>query len=272
MLTGFRSAEGLPIKASRSTLIAELGSLSMEFTRLTQLTKDPKYFDAVQRITNVLEDSQKTTKLPGLWPVIVDAENLEFTDNRFTMGGMADSTYEYLPKEHLLLGGQTDQYQRMYEAAIEPAKEKLFFRPMTKNGEDLLISGNAYVSVSSKLTLEPSAQHLTCFIGGMVGIAAKIFERPEELPIARKLVDGCIWAYDTMPSGLMPEIFYAVPCRDAKDCKWDEKAWYNEVRRHFGGAITDPDMDPDEQTKLLIESHGLQPGMSNIKDTRYMLR
>jgi len=272
MLTDPRSAEGLPIKASRSTLLAELGSLTLEFTRLTQLTKDPKYFDAVQRITNVLEDAQMTTKLPGLWPVVVDAERLEFSNSQFTMGGMADSTYEYLPKEHLLLGGQTDQYRQMYEAAIESAKKNLFFRPMTKNGEDVLISGSTYITVSSKVTVEPEAQHLSCFIGGMVGIAAKIFERPEDLPVARKLVDGCIWAYDLMPTGLMPEIFHAVPCSNTKDCKWDEKQWYNEVRRRLAGAVKNLDMDPDEQAKQLIESHGLQPGVADIKDTRYILR
>lgn len=260
------------ILPAQNTILAELGSLNLEFTRLSQLTGDPKYFDAIQRITDFLDETQNATKLPGLWPVTVDALEKKFPDDRFTVGGMADSTYEYLPKEHLLLGGQTDQYRQMYEAAIESAKKNLFFRPMTKNGEDVLISGSTYITVSSKVTVEPEAQHLSCFIGGMVGIAAKIFERPEDLPVARKLVDGCIWAYDLMPTGLMPEIFHAVPCSNTKDCKWDEKQWYNEVRRRLAGAVKNLDMDPDEQAKQLIESHGLQPGVADIKDTRYILR
>ena len=32
---------------------AEIGSLSMEFTRLSQVTGDPKYFDATQRINDI---------------------------------------------------------------------------------------------------------------------------------------------------------------------------------------------------------------------------
>ncbi|KKA22569.1 Mannosyl-oligosaccharide 1,2-alpha-mannosidase [Rasamsonia emersonii CBS 393.64] len=268
-----KSAQGLPIRPARNTLLAELGSLSLEFTRLTQLTGDPKYFDAIQRITDNLERAQPKTQIPGLWPMVVDAENLIFDDNRFTVGAMADSTYEYLPKEHLLLGGRTNQYQRMYEAAIEPIKKYLFYRPLTKNGEDILISGNVHAFGSGTPSLEPQAQHLTCFVGGMVGIAAKIFERPEELPIARKLVDGCIWAYDSMPTGVMPEVFYTAVCEDKDNCTWDEKKWLADVRAsavHRGRV--DSDKDEDEYARELVKQAGLQPGMTEINDARYMLR
>lgn len=86
-------------EASDWMLVAELGSLSLEFTRLTQLTKDPKYFDAIQRITNHFKEQQMDTKLPGMWPVVVNGRDASFTsDNGFTLGGMSDSVYEYLPK------------------------------------------------------------------------------------------------------------------------------------------------------------------------------
>ena len=80
-------------------LVAEIGSLTLEFTRLSQLSGDPKYYDAVQRVMDVFESSQDQTKLPGMWPVIVNAEKADFTsEGGFTIGGMADSLYEYLPK------------------------------------------------------------------------------------------------------------------------------------------------------------------------------
>lgn len=85
--------------ASGNTLVAELGSLSLEFTRLSQLTGDPKFFDAVQRITNEFDKQQNKTRLPGMWPVTVNARELEFReDTSFTLGGMSDSVYEYLVK------------------------------------------------------------------------------------------------------------------------------------------------------------------------------
>lgn len=97
-----KAAAGARPKAADQMIVAEIGSLTMEFTRLTQLTGDPKYFDAVQRIMNAMEKQQSKTKLPGMWPFMIDAEAMNFcSSNRFTIGGMADSLYEYLPKVRL---------------------------------------------------------------------------------------------------------------------------------------------------------------------------
>ena len=80
-------------------LVSEIGSLSLEFTRLTQLTKNPKYFDAVQRISNRFEIAQNSTRLAGMWPVTIDTSQPDFGDDiTFTLNGLADSAYEYLPK------------------------------------------------------------------------------------------------------------------------------------------------------------------------------
>ena len=63
-----------PHRASQRSNLAELGSLSMEFTRLAQLTRDSRYYDAVARITNALSDLQdRGTKLDGVFPNDVDA-------------------------------------------------------------------------------------------------------------------------------------------------------------------------------------------------------
>lgn len=123
----------------------------------------------------------------------------------------------------MLLEGKTyqPQYRKLYETAIEVAKKHLFFRPMNKEEADILISGNVNVNSPTDIRLDAQGQHLACFVGGMMGIASKIFNRPDDLPIARKLVDGCIWAYDSMPTGIMPERFHTIPCADATNCPWD---------------------------------------------------
>lgn len=54
-----------PQQAPEHTLLAEFGSLCMEFTRLSLITGDPKWFDATERIREVLEDQQDSTMLPG---------------------------------------------------------------------------------------------------------------------------------------------------------------------------------------------------------------
>lgn len=82
-------------EADKVVLLAELGSFTMEFTRLSILTGDPKWYDAVDRITKLLATQQSKTHLPGMWPVVVDARKPDLTgDTWFTLGAMADSVYE----------------------------------------------------------------------------------------------------------------------------------------------------------------------------------
>ena len=93
------AAEGTIQEANNNVLVSEISSLTLEFTRLSQITGDPKYYDAVQRVMDVFDEQQDVTKLPGMWPVIINAKNKIFSGHGgFTIGGMADSLYEYLPK------------------------------------------------------------------------------------------------------------------------------------------------------------------------------
>src|ERR1700722_6853897 len=102
--------------AAGDALVAEIGSLSIEFTRLSQLTGDPRYFDAVQRITDHLSDQQMKTKIPGLFPETVNARDADFTSNSvFSIGGQTDSLYEYFPKQYLMLGGRSNQHRELYK-------------------------------------------------------------------------------------------------------------------------------------------------------------
>lgn len=90
--------------ASSNTLLAELGSLSLEFTRLSQLTGDPKFYDAIQRITDEFDKQQNHTRLPGMWPVNVNAREVSFAeDTTFSLGSASDSAYEYLVKVGLYI-------------------------------------------------------------------------------------------------------------------------------------------------------------------------
>ncbi|RDW94030.1 class I alpha-mannosidase 1A [Aspergillus mulundensis] len=291
-------------------VLAELGSLSMEFTRLAQLTKQDKYYDAIARITNELEKYQDSTKLPGLWPLNLDAsgcrrvpgisrepaaagqpvrgsayeinstssavplharqihegaepahygadhsetEPLESIDTRtpppkqdcsaglnnqlsgmdkFGLGALGDSTYEYLPKEYMLLGGNNDQYLTMYQKAMDTVREQLVYQPMLKNNRDVRFL--ATVTMTKDLDANPPGRtifsyegtHLTCFAGGMFAIGAKLFGIEKDLKLGSQLTDGCVWAYEATKSGIMPEAFQLVPCKKGEPCEWDEDAYY----------------------------------------------
>jgi len=79
-------------------MLTLIGSLSLEFTRLAQLTGKRKYFDGMSKIMNYLDDAQNQTRIPGLWPSQVDTRTPSFGGSSFTLGAFADSLYEYLPK------------------------------------------------------------------------------------------------------------------------------------------------------------------------------
>lgn len=243
--------------------------MSLEFTRLSQLTNNSKYFDAIQRVTNVLEMKQNVTKIPGLWPTVVNAKFVDnlVENNLFTLSSMADSTYEYLPKQYLLLGGHSKQSHKMYEAAIDTAKTTLFYRPMTKDKKDILLSGNASVDNKGKVLLDPEGQHLSCYIPGMLAIGSKVFDRVDDLNVAKKLLDGCLWASENTPTGIMPEVFHTIPCKDNTACEWDKETWFKDVAARYSQfGVT------AENVHWKVLEQRLYPGFADIPDRRYILR
>lgn len=363
-----------PKRASTRAGIAELGTLSMEFTRLAQLTGKDKYYDAIARITDALEewqnrDDETAPTLPGIFPENVDtsgcnasatsalkqaslqaqlqAQTAELEDPQgyippaagssgaldvstqgrpsvefqvkpggegspevggfrtvekrqvgdytpesgvpprnpgqvpdlsppyragassrfqspegaeplgadglpadwdcvasnltaalgmemYSMGGSQDSAYEYFPKQYLLLGGLEPKYRTMHEKTVAAVKKWLLFRPMVPDDPDILFSAKVRVSsgldkpLSERMDYEYEITHLTCFLGGMFGLGAKIFDSPEDLDIGKRLTDGCVWAYFAMPSGIMPEYSHVAPCSDAENCQWNETLWTDQ--------------------------------------------
>ncbi|KAF6809607.1 glycosyl hydrolase family 47 protein [Colletotrichum sojae] len=224
-------------------------SLSLEFTRLSQLTGDMKYFDAVNRISRFLERTQFQSKLPGMWPRMIDFRDERVdTDSRFTLGALADSLYEYLPKMYALLGGLDKSYEKMYVGAMAIVEQHILFRPMTPDNADILFAGDVHVNADS-IDHVPEGQHLSCFVGGMLGLGGKLFSIDEHVDLGEKVARGCAWAYEAMPTGVMPEIFTLIGCFSAKEkCPWDEKRW---------------EQDGDKK---------LKKGFKNVRDPKYILR
>ncbi|KAL2853825.1 glycosyl hydrolase family 47-domain-containing protein [Aspergillus pseudoustus] len=324
-----------PRRGDFKAVLAELGSLSLEFTRLAQLTKDDKYYDAIARITNELEKYQDETKLPGLWPLNLDAsgcrssayeadwetdrdasvgqpvrgsaisseprsnstgsgalyrrgihedaEPAHYEDDdpdslstrtpppklncfgglnnqlsgtdKFGLGALGDSTYEYLPKEHMLLGGNNEQYQNMYTKAMKTVREHLVYQPMLKNHRDIRFLST--VTMSKDLNSNPPGRttfayegtHLTCFAGGMFAIGAKLFGLEADLRLGTQLTDGCVWAYESTKTGIMPEAFKLVPCEKGEQCEWSEEAYYTAMDPYAdqrSGSLSKRSAEPEK--------------------------
>jgi mannosyl-oligosaccharide alpha-1,2-mannosidase len=258
-----------PKRASTNAGVAELGSMSLEFTRLAQLTGKQKYYDAIARVTDAFEELQNregATAIPGIFPEHLDASGCNRSaplpstngapvpdglptgwecapqgltgggwrgggSGSYSMGGSQDSTYEYFPKQYLMLGGLESKYRTMHEKTADAVKEYLLFRPMAQGDPDILFSAKVTSTdgTAEKMSYEWVTTHLTCFLGGTFGLGGKIFNRPEDVEIGKKLTDGCVWAYDVMPTGIMPEHGSLLPCKNPDDCRYDEAAWYEAL-------------------------------------------
>ncbi|EAW06865.1 class I alpha-mannosidase 1A [Aspergillus clavatus NRRL 1] len=359
-----------PHLADVDTTLAEIGSLSVEFTRLAQLTKQDKYYDAIARITNELEKLQGRTRIPGLWPLKIDASGCRvstpqlnhelprddpshtssspsssaslststpsslspssssalpspsssvpssvptpaaaqkarplptdaksytnflqrrnagnqhvdaqpatydtidkssdasaspaiyetFADmdctsglntplspkHKFGLGSRGDSTYEYLPKEYMILGGLNEQYPAMYKKAMESAREHLLFRPMVKDDHDIRFLSTMTLThpladqVPDSVSVAYEATHLSCFAGGMFALGAKVFGLEQDLEVAAQLTNGCIWAYGATKTGIMPDNSLLVPCPKGEPCAWNETVYWNAL-------------DPNEEKRI----------------------
>ncbi|OAQ70742.1 endoplasmic reticulum mannosyl-oligosaccharide 1,2-alpha-mannosidase [Pochonia chlamydosporia 170] len=190
---------------------AASGSLCVEFTRLSQITGDNKYYDATERVKQFFYETQNHTKAPGLWPWDMNFRTGKIEDGFFTFGAGADSQYEYLPKMHALLGGLDPEYVEMTITSLDAGRDKLLFKPMTPKDEDILMAGNLDTFTGNR---EKTAQmqHLTCFAGGMYALAGKLVERKDYVDLGARLTAGCVWGYDSFPTNIMPESTELIRC------------------------------------------------------------
>ncbi|PWN51069.1 seven-hairpin glycosidase [Violaceomyces palustris] len=196
-----------PPRSQGSSVLAEAGSLLVEFTRLWQVTGNRTYFDKVQRNTDWFDKNM--TQAPGragdLFPTTIFPES-KSAYGAYSFGGMADSYYEYLIKGYQLLGGKFSQYARMYSKSIDSAQVFLMRNVTTVPGAKLVTIGEFN---GGRFT--PKLEHLACFSGGMLGLGSRLLsERKEDITFGQHFAESCWWAYNSTLTGIGPEslIFY----------------------------------------------------------------
>nr|XP_031861035.1 uncharacterized protein CI109_003395 [Kwoniella shandongensis]KAA5528107.1 hypothetical protein CI109_003395 [Kwoniella shandongensis] len=214
--TAFNTPSGLPagrmdpgtkdvIRLS-TVSIAEVGSMSLELIRLAQVTKDRKWFDLAQRAMDYL--NERVIPRGAHKPLIPmwfqpDAALTQQMAGGITFGGLADSYYEYLVKTYKLLGGNeaAQVWRTVYEQSIDMAKKLLYVDITVVPDRDLLAIGKFE---GNRLIHE--LEHLTCFAGAMLGLGAKLLDRPGDMKDAERVTASCYWLSADTPTGLQPEV------------------------------------------------------------------
>lgn len=223
-----RFGSGVTAGASTSSVLAEAGSMLLEYTRLWQVTGNREYFDRVQRTTDWLDRNMtQQSKLGALLPTTLYPETGGGA-GVFSFGGMSDSYYEYLPKQHQLMGGRLPQYSRMYGDAIKSARKWLIRDIPTVPNTQLLTIG-----LSSRSHFEAKLEHLACFAGGMLGLGSKLIpSQADDYDLAQRMTETCWWTYNSSATGIGPEdtVFYRVTDTD----RWNVVTQTDGTKRRDG--------------------------------------
>ncbi|KAJ2080761.1 hypothetical protein H4R24_002853 [Coemansia sp. RSA 988] len=224
MLEAFDTSTGIPwqmwdIQTGRgssetgpSTLnnLAEIGSYQLEFFRLSQLTHDPAYHKAAQRVFDVVLDRNVPRKgsaysVPGLYPIFLDIKTGKFINGKPNLGGGSDSFYEYLIKTWALSGFQLQRNLDMWKESMKGIKKYILSR-----GSD----GRLYMGIGDDGGLDSISDTFTSFFPGTLALASRLLNDNETLSIAQELVDTCHNTFSRMPTNIGPENFGYLPDGD----------------------------------------------------------
>lgn len=228
-------ATDLALAYSGEVVLAEATSMLLEYTRLWQVTGNRTYFDRVQRVTDFLDRNMtKLSQFGTLLPAVLYPEE-GIVSSKYSFGGGLDSYYEYLVKEHQLLGGVLPQYERMFTEAMDSAEQHLW-----KNVTVVPHAPSLSVVVSStgQGRSHVSLEHLACFSGGMMALGSRIVpDRRHYLNIARMTTETCYWGYNSSLTGLGAEAleFYHPQDKDLYRVVTDA-----DGTRHRGSPVGDP--------------------------------
>ncbi|KAK4057558.1 hypothetical protein OIO90_001203 [Microbotryomycetes sp. JL221] len=225
LLPALGTKHGLPINrymlgsnpnglANGRVMLAEVGSMTLEFTKLSMLTGNDVYFQAAQRAIDTLDEEFEPgmtepvddfmamrKRLGSLFPTYIDPSRPELMQGEYTLGGLADSYYEYLIKQAQLVSNSHPQYARMYESVAESVMNFLVSSiDVVPGREDLMNLG-----IQQWGKYSHTWEHLTCFAGGMLGLGSRVLNRPFDMEVAQNFTNTCAWAYESTVTGLAPE-------------------------------------------------------------------
>ncbi|KAH7722125.1 Protein MANS-2 a [Aphelenchoides avenae] len=185
---------------SGSSILAEFGSLHLEFMYLSELTGNPIYREKVEKIRNVLDRAEKKD---GLYSNYMSPETGKFSGAHVSLGALGDSFYEYLLKSYIHTAKTDEQAYHMYKNASAAIQKHMVF---TSQG------GLRYVAELRNMRPEHKMGHLACFCPGMFALEADLETDPERkattLKLAEDLGNTCHESYIRSATRIGPEMFY----------------------------------------------------------------
>ncbi|KAJ7394206.1 Mannosyl-oligosaccharide 1,2-alpha-mannosidase IB [Desmophyllum pertusum] len=179
------------------SILAEFGTLHLEFVYLSKITGDPIYAKKVYRVREVLDQIDKPN---GLYPNYLNPRSGVWGSQHVSLGALGDSFYEYLIKSWVM-SGQTDNVaRRMYDKAVEAIERMLIKHSSPSN--------LTYIAEYKFGRLEHKMDHLACFTAGMFALGAKGSRNEKHfLNLGGAIANTCHESYRKTATGIGPEAF-----------------------------------------------------------------
>ncbi|KAI3553214.1 glycosyl hydrolase family 47 [Colletotrichum abscissum] len=186
-------------KGSDTNGIATIGTLVLEWTRLSDLTGDKQYADLSQKGENFLLKPNEEV-FPGLLGTDVFISNGTFADRSGGWNGGTDSFYEYLIKMWVYDQNRFSLYKERWIAAADSSIKFLASSPTTR--PDL-----TFLAAYNNANLRFVSSHLACFDGGNFILGGLVLKEQKYVDFGIKLTEGCRETYKQTATGIGPEIF-----------------------------------------------------------------
>lgn len=186
--TGYRSSAGWH---AGSIVLAEVGTLQVEFLTLAYHTGEAKYAaPAMKALDGILGRSYNVPQ--GLYPNFLTSDgSWNGANNNVAMGALGDSFYEYLLKVWLLTG---KKYNRLRDAYLDMVRA--VHGSMKQRAGDLVYISELYGSNPTH-----KMDHLACFSGGMFALGSvsgahqNADERRDALQLGADVAKTCMEMY-----------------------------------------------------------------------------
>ncbi|XP_018413536.1 PREDICTED: mannosyl-oligosaccharide 1,2-alpha-mannosidase IC [Nanorana parkeri] len=181
-----------------SSILAEFGTLHLEFLKLSELSGDPVFIEKVNTIRKILK---KIEKPQGLYPNFFSPVSGSWVQHHVSLGGLGDSFYEYLIKSWLMSAKQDNEAKGMYYEAVEAIEAHLIRKSL---------GGLTYIAEWKGGVLDHKMGHLTCFAAGMLALGANDAPQSKKdhyMELAAEIAKTCHESYLRTDTKLGPEVF-----------------------------------------------------------------
>ncbi|KAK4619976.1 Mannosyl-oligosaccharide alpha-1,2-mannosidase [Fulvia fulva] len=183
--------------------LATIGTLVLEWTRLSDLTGDETYGQLAQRGESYLLNPQPlpfAEPFPGMVGTNVAIDNGSFVDNSGGWNGGDDSFYEYLIKMFVYDTSRFAEYRDRWILAADSSIQYLASHPSSRPDLTFLAAYKGTTTINS-------SQHLACFDGGNYLLGGIVLKEQKYTDFGLQLVDSCEDTYSQTLTGIGPESF-----------------------------------------------------------------